>query len=419
MATHGNSPKRRLRWGTGWGAGLKNTLTAVQIKKAGDGKLFDGGGLSLVKTGAAGKWVYRFSHLGKRREMGLGAWPTVSLAEARRARDAWAAELAAGRDPISVRDAKRASEIADRDKADPTMADAVTLVFEARKAGLRGDGARGRWRSPLDLHVLPVIGRKRLSELHQTDIKDTLAPIWRTKHPTAIKAIERLRIVMREAQIMGYDCTPVTVDAARRMLGEVRHVAEPTPSTPWQKIPALYARLPDSVAGECLRLMILTLVRMDGCRGARIEEIDGDLWTVPPDRIKGREGRVREFRVPLSAEAQRIMGRAMVDRGGLLFASYTGRAITSSALEKAMREAGEDGRPHGLRTSFRTWVQDTDACGYEVAETVLGHAIGNKVERSYARSDLLDRRRIVMDAWAAFVTGAEENVVPMKRSAGG
>jgi len=325
---------------------LSGKLTAVAIRKAGDGKLFDGGGLMIERRGDAGKWTYRYSHLGKRREMGLGAWPAVSLADARATRNRWAAELGAGRDPIAVRDELRAAEIAERDRSDPTFADAVTMVFESIKAGMRGDGSRGRWMSPLTRHVLPVLGSRRLSEIRQHHISDALAPIWRTRHPTAIKCINRIRIVLRESRLMGYETDPFFADAAERILGEVRHRPTPIASTPWQEIPALYARLPSTVSGDALRILVLTGVRMDGVTGIHIDEIDGDIWTVPEECIKGVEGKVRDFRVPLSAEALRVIEcRRPYARDGLLLPGQTGRRITSAAVSKAMNGHGRNRAP--------------------------------------------------------------------------
>lgn len=393
---------------------MEKRLTATTVRKAGDGKLFDGGGLALVKKGTSGKWVYRYSHLGKRREMGLGSWPALSLADARKQRDTWAAELAAGRDPIAVRDARREAEMQERDRHDPTFAEMVDIVFEAKKATLRGGGTRGRWRSPLDLHVIPRFGRKRMSQIVSTDIKDALAPIWRTKYPTAEKAIGRTRKVFNEAKHMGFDCDPFTVDAAKRMLGDVIHKPTPIASTPWQDIPAVYDKLNSGNSGDlCLRFMMLTLVRLDAAAGAHQDEIERDIWTVPAERVKGYEGKVADFRCPLVPEAQEIAAEASRFSPGLLFPGDTRRPIGSRALELRLERKGEPGRPHGFRSSFRSWVQDTEACSWEVAETILGHQIGTKVERSYARSDLLERRRTVMEAWARFVTGQESNVVPL------
>lgn len=288
----------------------------------------------------------------------------------------------------------------------------VDIVFEAKRDGLRGNGKRGRWRSPLDGHVIPVIGRMRMTDIYQVAVRDAITPIWRAKHPTAIKAIQRTRMVFEEARFAGIACDPFTVDAARRMLGEVRHQVEHIAATAWQDVPALWDRLdPDTISGLCLRWMLLTVVRFDGCSRARVSEVDASgIWTVPADRVKGREGQVQDFRVPLPPAAVEMVQ----DRGaGLLFPGNTGQPIGSRAVELYLDRIGEPGRPHGFRTAFRTWVQDTDACSYDVAETILGHRIGNKIERSYARSDLLERRRPVMAAWAAHVTGADTaDVVP-------
>jgi integrase len=147
-----------------------------------------------------------------------------------------------------------------------------------------------------------------------------------------------------------------------------------------------------------------------------MSEIDGHIWTVPADRVKGTEGRVQPFRVPLSAEAQEVARIAAEVSPDILFPSPSGATfITDQALNKKLRKMHVAATVHGFRTSFRSWVQDTDACAWEVAETILGHQVGGRVERSYARSDLLERRAPVMEAWARFVTGAESaDVVPIR-----
>ncbi len=386
------------------------SLNNITIKNAEPGKLSDGAGLILEKKSAtSGKWTYRYQHLGKRRDMGLGSWPTITLAQARIARNEWAAVLAKGQDPVSVRRDQQEAAKTERDKKDPTFAEMVTAVFEARKAGLRGNGTRGRWRSPLDMHMIPKIGRKRMSEIHQSDIRDALQVIWRTKYPTAAKAIQRTALVFDESRAMGIECDPFVVAAAKRMLGTVRHQPKHIEATPWQDVPDLYARLrPSRSSHLCLRWMILTVVRADGCKGARLSEIEGDIWTVPADRIKGTEGHVKDFRVPLSSEAMKIVEAAREMGQDLLFPNKKGVRMSSTALEKSMNELGEDGRPHGFRSSFRDWTQDTEAAGWEVSETILGHTVGGRVERAYSRSDLLERRRPVMEAWARYAATESE-----------
>lgn len=388
-------------------------LSAIGAKKAGAGRHGDGGGLELHKSSVdAGKWLWRYSFAGKRRQMGLGTYPDTSLADARREREKWAAVLARGQDPISERKAAMIAAREAMERDDPPLGDLAEIVLESIKAKLRGDGKRGRWMSPLAKHVMPRIGRKPVSTIRHVDIRDAIAPIWRTKHPTAQKAIQRLHIIFRQGKLMGYDVDPFVIESAKYMLGEVMHTPEPITATPWQEIPDLYSRLEDHGAvAACLRFMILTLVRGTGCRQARFDEFDGDIWTVPADRMKGRVGRVSDFRVPLSPEAVELVETRRSFGGEWLFSARVGKPITDVSLEKRLNDMGEAGRPHGFRTSFRTWVQDSDACSFDVAETILAHTIGGKVERSYARSDLLERRRPVMQAWADYVTGAGEGAI--------
>lgn len=385
-------------------------LFNATIQKALDGKLQDGRGLLIVKKGATGKWVYRYSHLGTRREMGLGNWPTVTLAEARKLRDQWATVLASGRDPIVVRDAEKENQRAQAEREDPTFADLTDMVFEARKASLRGDGTRGRWRSPIDLYMIPAIGKKPGSQITQRDVVDALKPIWKSKPPTAEKAIQRTRIILRSAKRMGFPTDPDIVDSAQEILGVVHHEVQHMPSVDWRNIPDLYGRLPKTVSGDCNRWILLTLVRMEAARGARVSEIDFETatWTVPADRVKGLKGKVQPFRVPL---VQPLIDMALARKElglDLIFPSpKAGQPVSNAAVEKTLREMNAGGTPHGFRTSFRTWVQETEACGYEVAEMVLGHKIGGIVERTYARSDLLEQRRKVIEQWARFVARQE------------
>ena len=367
--------------------------------------------LRLRKDGAEGKWIFRYATAGRTRDMGLGNWPEVSLAQARHARDAAAALIRAGLDPIAERERQREAERAALDRADPTLEEMVTDTFEAKKAGLRAEGTRGRWLSPLSVHVLPKLGRRRLSTIHQTDIRDVLRPLWKAKPDTAEKAAQRLRMVFERAELEGHEVTPRTIDKAVHLLGPLRRKVQHIEATPWQEIPALWKRLDgDGSSQRCLRLVILTAVRGTPARGARVEEFDleGRIWTVPADRMKGREGKTLDLRVPLSTPAVELVRQQMeFAPDGLLFPSYRrGRHITDAALARALDNLGEAGRPHGFRTSFRTWVQDTGAAPYDVAEAALGHVLGGKVERTYARSDLLELRRPLMEAWARFVTGA-------------
>lgn len=394
----------------------RNKLKALEVKK-GDGKLFDGAGLYLQKRSVeSGRWVYRYKHQGRSREMGLGPFPTISLADARKERDRWEIFLKAGEDPMIARDRKRDEARAEISKQDPTFEEAANTTFDAKKAGLRDDGNAGRWMSPLRLYMIPAIGERRMSQLHQSDIHAALSPIWKSKHPTAEKAIQRTRLVFEHMRFSGVSCDPFIVDMARHMLGEVRHEVVKTPAADWQDIPRIFQALNSANTSHlCLRFNILTLVRSAGVRGARFDEIQDDVWTVPKERMKGTVATAADFRVPLSDAALEVLANAEKwRRSDYLFPGRQSGGISDVAVAKALRLVAPGCAPHGMRTSFRTWIQDTDAANYDVAETALAHVIGGKVERAYARSDLLDRRRILMQSWANFVTGAATSVVPLR-----
>lgn len=396
---------------------MKNKLTALSVKSATTGKHFDGGGLWLNKTDTGGNWLWRYSFNKARKEMGLGSLKSLSLSEARKQRDKWEAVLAEGIDPIRERQRQRDENKARMDQHDPTLEAATLTVFDAIKGGLRGEGARGRWLSPLKTHVFPKVGNIRLSTLHQSDLKTALQPIWKAKHPTAEKALQRVGVVLKQSRAMGLACDPSIVGSARVMLGVVDHEVKHIVSTPWQDIPALYSRLEGlGSASLALRWAILTCVRSQAFLGARFDEIDGDVWTVPAARIKGKKGKVRDFRVPLTAAAMQVVHDASLVSDTYLFRTHKGREghITEAALRKELEKQNEAGRTHGFRASFKTWVQDTDPFAYDVAETILGHVVGGKVERSYARSDLLDGRRVMLDKWAAHVTGQSARVVKLR-----
>ena len=193
-----------------------NRLSAGFLKSAPVGKHCDGAGLWLVKRDTGGaQWVLRVTVHGRRREMGLGGYPTLGLADARKLSERWRNVAAAGRDPIKEREAE---ERAAR-REDISLAIITADAFEARKAELKGDGTAGRWLSPLTIHVLPKLGKVPVTDLDQRDIRDTLAPLWHTKADTARKALNRLTIIMRHAAALGLDVDRQATDKAKELLG--------------------------------------------------------------------------------------------------------------------------------------------------------------------------------------------------------
>ena len=393
-----------------------NRLSAAFVKSAPVGKYCDGGGLWLVKRpDGGGQWVLRVTVHGRRREMGLGALSDVGLAAARGVAERWRAVAASGRDPVKERE-REAREAA---RADNTLRVIALAAFEARKAELKGDGKAGRWFSPLELHVLPKLGKVPVQDIDQRDIRDTLAPIWHTKAATAAKALERLAIVMRHAAAEGLDVDLQATAKAKMLLGKSRHQPTNIPAMPWAEVPGFYASLAEpTLTHLALRLLILTGMRTMPVRFMRLEQIEGDTWTIPAEMMKGRRGQTADFRVPLAPEAQQIIELAKpFARDGYLFPSALKGVISDATMARLMERRGLDARPHGFRTSLRVWLAETTDASHDVAEMMIAHITGNKVVQAYRRTDFLEQRRALAERWAGYVTGGTGEVVRLAGAA--
>jgi len=389
-----------------------NRLSAQFGKTAPVGKHCDGAGLWLVKREDGGaQWVLRVTVHGRRREMGLGGYPALGLADARKIAERWRNVVAAGRDPVKER---KAEERAAR-REDISLAVLTADAFESRKAELKGDGTAGRWLSPLTLHVLPKLGRVPVTDLDQRDIRDTLAPIWHAKADTARKAMNRLSIVLCHAAALGLDVDLQATEKARALLGKTRHVAQNIPAMAWADVPGFYASLEEPTQTHlALRLLILTGVRSTPLRYLRLDQIVGDVWTVPAENMKGRKGATADYRVPLSTEALRIIDIARPHaRHGFLFPNTRGGVISDMTLSRMMERRGLEARPHGFRTSLRTWLAEATDARHEVAEAMLGHTTDSGVVRAYRRTDWIEQRRALAERWADHVTGGAGQVVKL------
>lgn len=390
----------------------RNRLSPAFLRKAPPGKYCDGAGLWLiVRDDGGAQWVLRVTVHGRRREMGLGGYPEIGLAAARDLADRWRTMAKQGRDPVKERE--REARAARRE--DISLSVLTADAFEARKAELKGDGIAGRWLSPLNLHVLPKLGRVPVTDLDQRDIRDTLAPIWHTKADTARKALNRLSIVMRHAAALGLDVDLQATDKAKALLGKTRHVPKNIPAMAWADVPDFYASLEEPTKTHlALRLLLLTGVRSGPLRHIRLDQIDGDVWTVPAEAMKGRKGATEAFRVPLSTEAQRIIDLARPHaRNGFLFPNNRQGVISDMTLSRHMERRGLEARPHGFRTSLRTWLAEATDAPHEVAETMLGHITDSGVVRAYRRTDYLEQRHKLAERWADHVTGGAGQVVKL------
>lgn len=387
-------------------------LTSLFVKNAPAGKHNDGGGLWLyAREPGSARWVFRYTLHGKRRDMGLGPAVSVTLAEARAKAAAARAEIAQGRDPIREKhkQARAAS------KADSAFAVIAEQCFEARKAELKGDGKNGRWWSPVELHVIPKIGKTPVEEIDARAIRDCLAPIWHEKADVARKAVNRLAITLKYAAALGLQVDLQAPAKARALLGKSRHEARHIEALDWRAVPEFYRSLAEpSIVFLALKFLILTGVRSRPVRFLRLEQIEGDTWTVPAEHVKGLKGKTSDFRVPLSSEALAVIEQAKAhERHGFLFPSVREGVISDMSMSQSMARRGMKERPHGFRSSLRVWLAECTDASHEVAEAVLGHATGSAVSRAYQRSDFLEQRRALLERWGDFVAGGSGAVVQL------
>ena len=389
---------------------MKYKLSSNFVKTAPPGKYCDGAGLWLLKRNdGGGQWVLRLTIHGKRREMGLGGINFVSLKEAREKADKYRASARGNIDPISEREKQRRTF----SQSDISLEAIALSAFEARKAELKGDGKNGGWYSPLKLHVLPKLGKIAVDEIDSTLIKDTLSPIWHKKADTARKAMNRLNIVLSHAEAMGIDVNINATRKARILLGKQNHIVKNIPAMPWSEVPAFYQSLDElTVTHLALRLLILTGVRSHPIRFIHEDEIEGDIWIIPAEKMKGAKGKTKDFRVPLSTEALKVINDARAfERDGYLFSAVRKGVISDATMSRHMQRRGMVERPHGFRSSLRTWIAEATDAPYEVAEEVLAHSIDNKVARAYKRTDYIEMRKTIMDNWAEFLRGTKHTQI--------
>ena len=279
----------------------------------------------------------------------------------------------------------------------------------------REDGG-AQWMQRVTVHVLPKLGKVPVTDIDQRDIRDTLAPIWHTKADTARKAMNRISIVLGHAAALGLDVDLQATEKAKALLGKSRHVAKHIPAMAWADVPAFYASLDEpTLTHLALRLLILNPgVRSKPLRHLRLEQIEGEVWTVPEGHMKGKKGKAPAYPVPLCKEARRIIEQARPHaRNGYLFPNTRGGVISDMTLSRLMERRGLEARPHGFRTSLRTWLAEATDAPHEVAEAMLSHATDSGVVRAYRRTDYLEQRLALTERWADYVTGGAGQVVKL------
>jgi len=401
-----------------------NKLNALAVARAKTrGYLSDGGGLYLqVSPNGAKSWVFRFRDGKRLREMGLGPIHTVSLAEAREAAFSCRKQRLAGLDPIDARRGARAAARLEAAKA-LTFAQCADAYIESHRAAWRNAKHAAQWGSTLRTYAHPVFGHLAVASVDTGLVLKALEPIWTIKPETASRLRQRIEAVLDWARVRGYreGESPARWKGhldqtlpARAKVAQVEH----HPALPYEQIGAFIAtlRAQSGVAALALEFTILTAARAGEVLGATWDELDltAKLWTIPAARMKAG----RAHRVPLSGPALAVLAQLEgFKTGPFVFpGGRAGRPLSGMSLLMTLRRMGRsDLTTHGFRSSFRDWAAERTNYPREVAEHALAHSLADKVEAAYRRGDLLQKRKQLMDAWAAFCSVATKSDVPEER----
>jgi integrase len=399
----------------------------------------DGHGLMLVVRPSGKKsWVLRYQMNGVRRDMGLGSYPQIGLKEARLKTAAARRMIEAGSDPI---DGRQAAQTAARPI--PTFGEIASLVIADAQAKTTNQKVKYQWKRHLGpAYSGPLLDRP-VHEITTGEVAAVLAPIWRKKpevarktYPAIRRVFERARVILRDEHGIAMNLNPADWSdlkaygfEAPRQLSRGRH-----PSLPYDQMADFMTdlRTRDAVSAKALEFLILTNVRTDAVLKATWDQFvpDAAVWTVPLSSLKDREHRTEPFRVPLSPRAAQIVHEMETARhSDFVFPSFGTRPLSNMAMLTLLKRMNlgarkwldKDGRAitvHGFRASFRTWAEEVATVPHTVVEQAMGHQVGGKVERAYRRTDLLEKRRELMDSWANFSTrGASDNVLTFKQPA--
>jgi integrase len=388
---------------------MAGKLTARKVQTAKPGKYSDGGNLYLIvsSTGSR-KWVLRFTCRGRPKEMGLGSAASVLLADAREKATEARLKIARGLNPIDERK---------RDGSIPTFGQMADEVVKALSPGFRNDKHKAQWKSTLGTYAAPIRGRP-VDAITTDDVLAVLKPIWLEKAETASRVRGRIEKVLDAAKAKGFR----DGENPARWRGHLDHLL-PRPSKltrghhaamPYEDVAKFINNLREreGIAPLALEFCILTAARSAEVLGLRWPEIDFPraVWTVPAARMKAG----REHRVPLSGRAVAILrGLAESKQGEFAFAGQRpNKPLSSKSMETVLRRMHiRAATVHGFRSAFRDWAGNVSSFPREVIETALAHVVGDQAEQAYRRSDALEKRRRLMQAWASFCEGTADNTV--------
>jgi integrase len=375
-------------------------LTALKVRSLSEpGRYADGDGLMLfVRASGAKSWVVRAQVDGRRRDIGLGSAKSVSLADARQAANEIRRKLALGIDPVAERKQEKV--------VIPTFREAAVLVHEEHKAAWKNGKHQAQWLSTLKAYAYPDLGDLLVSEIEGPIIRDVLAKIWLSKPETARRVRQRIGTVLDWAYAKGYRTSEAPMRSLSKGLPRQPKKDGHFAAMSFAKVPQFMQalRVRESMGRLALEALVLTAVRSGEIRMARWSELDLDagLWSIPAERMKMGRPHI----VPLSPQALDVFRRAArrrIPATDLVFYGLKPKTpLSDMTLLKILRDMDAGVTVHGFRSAFRDWVAERTDYPGEIAEAALAHAIPNKVEAAYRRTDFLEKRRALMRDWGNF-----------------
>ncbi|MDM0049297.1 site-specific integrase [Variovorax sp. J22R115] len=374
--------------------------------------------LQITPSGAR-SWVLRVKVGSKRRDMGLGSYPGTTLAQAREKARHARKEIEQGVDPILRRERAQSALRAEQ-ASEKTFTWCAQQYIDAHGDTWRNPKHRTQWTNTLATYAYPLIGSMLVRDVSQSHILQILGAIWKTKNETASRLRGRLEVVLDWAKTQHYRDgeNPARwkghLDKLLPAPGKVQRVQH-HPAVPIDDAATFFAELRqrEGIAARALEFVALTAARSGEVRGATWDELDLDaaIWIIPGARMKAE----REHRVPLSKAVlallkalPRIVQPEEPERSekvaDLVFSAPRGGSLSDMALTQVMRRMGQQAVPHGLRSTFRDWCGERTNFPRDLAEQALAHSLADKTEAAYRRGDALEKRRVMMETWAKFLT---------------
>jgi len=394
-------------------------LKQLQVEKSqAMGMMNDGGGLYLkVRNSSSKNWIYRYTLQGKTVDMGLGSYPTISLAQARKDVEQWRKIKSQGLDPKHERDKERRELELKRNETKRTFEECAIQYIDTHRAEWTNKKHIQQWENTLNTYVYPVMGDITVDEVNVQLVMAALKPIWNIKVETATRVRQRIENILDWASAHGFRSN----DNPARWKGHLdKLLPKPSklkkvkhhPALPYAEVGKLMNQLKTqtSIRARALEFTILTGLRTSEVLGAKWTEIDLDnnVWLVPAERMKMK----KEHRVPLSSTAKQIIKDLprLYDNDHLFFGTRHGRHLSNmSMLTLLQRDKSESGlgyqkiTVHGFRSTFRDWAAEETSFPRELCEIALAHDVRSAVESAYQRGDLLEKRRELMDAWDRYI----------------